>query len=261
MAAADQVNRMLRIGVEPGTRIERPRARRRPRSAHALPRARGSARSAAAARACTFDQQRIAVAQRPAMQRAESGVDVARAAAEHDRHLEAASHRQVRARAVPRAAAVEHVARSDRLAAPAGDGLRSDVCGELGTGERDDRVGAEMQARADHTDLQHCGVLAVADQCIGEAEGDVVHRPCATDAERGETAAAAILQRAQHAGLEHANAHGECGRASAANAAASIGRKRTRSPGASRHGDSLPASNRASGVRPINCQPPGRSAG
>jgi len=63
------------------------------------------------------------------------------------------------------------------------------------------------QDRSEQAEFERGCVGWIAREHIGEAQGDVVHRSGMADAEGGVAAPSAILDRAQQAGFEHADAH------------------------------------------------------
>ena len=125
---------------------------------------------------------------------------------------------------------------------------------EFGAAEGDQRHLLEAQLGPEDGDLERRRVDRVADERVGERQRHRVHCPSRADSEVLLAVAAEILHRAEQTRPRDMDAH--CCSAIRANSFPVTARKRTRSPGANRLGRGRPASNTASGVRPITFQPP-----
>src|SRR6185503_4252125 len=118
---------------------------------------------------------------------------VGRARAEHQRRLDAARDRQVRAHPAPRGPEPQHVARVHAEALPGGYRGAVHGGGHVRAGERDEPLVGEFQARADQGAFEPGHGVGIADQAIGEQEGLAVHRARGRDAHAEVTDAAQIL--------------------------------------------------------------------
>ena len=184
MRAADQPDRMCRIGIEPWPRVQRPGVRR------AWPRRRPSRLAVLRRPGVARRRQHVACAQH---RRPEPRVHVAGAAAEYRRGGQSAGEGEIAARAAHGAAEVEHGAGAHCARSPHRQRRLVEARVELGAGQCDRGVRREVQARAEQGDLERGGIVVIADQRIGEAQRDRVHRAGVADAEFGMAVAAAIL--------------------------------------------------------------------
>lgn len=181
----------------------------------------------------------------------EAGLEIGAARAEHQRHVDAAGHRQPDPDRL-RHAAAQH----QRLAGPHGHapvGRQRDAIepgAEIAAGQRDAGVGLEAQFAAAHGQLDAGGAGRVAHQPVGQGQRQRIERAAGTDAELALAMAAQVLDRGQQARLDDDD-HDSMRSTT----------NRTRSPGRSRVGAAACGSNSSIGVRPISCQPPGDASG
>ncbi len=187
------------------------------------------------------------MAQRAPVEAAEPARQEGAAAAQHRLHREAAGDREVRARAAQCAPDVDAAARRHEQRT-----VVRKAAVELGAAQRDQRVLLERELRADHGQLQRRLVARVAHQRVGERQGHRIHGAARAQAEVLQAVAAVVLQRAEQAGTQDADAHPRI----SWNSSLDTARKRTRSPEPNRLGSRRAASNTVSGVRPITFQPP-----
>ena len=180
--------------------------------------------------------------------------------AQEDRRLHATGYRQIAARTGRHATQMQHTASGQRQRSPTRQRHPFDTDIDRSASDRNDRGALKLQHRPAQRDLESGRGNVIANQGIGERACWSIHGAAATDAEPRQTLPPSILHRGQQTRLQHLHIHRRMS-GHVANSAASMRRKRTRSPGASRHGDSADASNKRCGVRPIRCQPPGKARG
>src|SRR5258706_5592683 len=189
------------------------------------------------------------MAKRSPLEAAEAARQIGAAAAEHGVDGEASRDREVGARAAHGAPDVVAAA-GRREHRPV---VRKAAL-ELRAAHRHQAVLLELQLRADDGDLERRLVGRVADERVGEREGERIHRPAGTQADVLQAVAAGVLRGGPPPRTQDLDAH-RLPR-SFRNSALSIARKRTRSPEANRLGSWRSGSNTASGVRPMTFQPP-----
>ena len=139
----------------------------------------------------------VAGAQGTAGVSAKAAEDEGAAAAEEGLRVEAAAHGEVGADAFFGGGAErEHAAGFDFDGLPARDELAIELRGHVCAGEGDEGVGVKFEAAAHGGELDGRGVLRVADEAVGDAEGEVVHGAGGWDADVPVAdAAGVILQR------------------------------------------------------------------
>ena len=103
-------------------------------------------------------------------------------------------------------------------------------------------------------------MLLIADQQIGRAQRESIHRAADDHAVLLHAVSAQILYRRQQSRLDNDQAHRDS-TSRLSNSARSIGRNRTISPALSSVGGMAAGKNNGSGVFPISCQPPGVTIG
>ena len=128
-----------------------------------------------------------------------------RAAAEIFRHIDAAAHGDVGARAGPsHAAELQHLPCLDGERLPIGHGLAVERRGELGAAKANKRVAVELERRAGQRRLDSGSVLVIADEPVGEPERQRVHRTGGRHADRPiADAPRPILDRGLRAGSQN----------------------------------------------------------
>ena len=245
MGSRQQAQRPLLVRLEPRTRINAP--------------GRVRASSAVLVLSRFPDLQPVARAQR-ASQWPQPGIHVQAAAAQHRFENKAAVHCEIDPATLANCTQSQHRILANETGRPHRDRSSIHARIEGRAGKRDPRVGVEFQGRAQQGDFQHAGIGRVAGQCVGETARRQVECAGMAHPQMRVADPAEILGRRQQPGLENLDSHGTAA-PRAMKSPASMLRKRTRSPGASRHGGSRRASNTLSGVRPISIHPPGNSRG
>ena len=123
------------------------------------------------------DMQHVAGAERAPAMTAKLAERESRAAAEIFRHVDAAAHGDIGARAwAGDTAELQHLACPDGERPPVGYRLAIECRGELGAAKTEECVAVELERRARQRRLDACGILVVADKTICEPEGQRIHR-------------------------------------------------------------------------------------
>ena len=190
------------------------------------------------------DAQRRAFSQRrPSHAREQVG----RGAAQRERRIDAAAHREISARACLRAAA--SAGRS-----PAFTSYRSpqrQTRAEIGPGQRDHRVFLKFKLAARQRHFERGRIFRVAHQQVSGAKGQRVGRARSRNPAVGMAVAAKVLHGGQEAGRQHVNGRSR----------RTPGTKRSRSPMRSRTGSAALGSKSFASVWPMMRQPPGDTMG
>ncbi len=168
-------------------------------------RSRSSTRASGRSRARVADRQDVAFADRAPLEAADHAERVGRAAAEHDRHVDAAGDRDVRAGAGAQEVEREHLPRLDGERGPAGLLLAVELERQVGAGDGDHGVLLELERRPAERRLEHGRALVVADEQVGGAEGVVVERARGRHAEVVEPEAPRVLDGRAHAAVVDAD--------------------------------------------------------
>ena len=100
-----------------------------------------------------------------------------RAAAQVQRHVQAIAHGQIGAAAADGAAQLEHLAGLDLDWLPVGHRRIVQGGRAVGAGQGDQCVAVKAQRRALQGKFQAGGLGRVADDTVGQAEGEIIHRP------------------------------------------------------------------------------------
>ena len=172
---------------------------------------------------------RIARLQRSAFEAAEHCAKIRAAAVENERHIEPAGNCQVRAAAGSRCAECDGRVFANRDRPPKRDRCAIDCRRKIAAANRHQRIAVEPQRGALQCCFKHGSAIGVADENIGHAGRESVHRAADADAVLLITAAAEVLNRGEQAGADHVDGHRRSAK-SAWNSLGVIGRKRTISP-------------------------------
>src|SRR6202041_400963 len=205
------------------------------------------------------DAQHVSLPQRSALEPAQPAQDGRRGAPQKRLHIESTLHAKI--------AACSRVRRTQakRLARPHFDRsshLESNIIerrAEIGACQRQDRSIRERKCSTEQHHLQPGGVLIIPNQSVAKSQRDAIGRAGRRNTCGTKAVPSQILHCGLQAGGQHLNRAHRC--SSAANCAAEIGVKRTRSPIERKLIASRSARNIAMGVRPINRQPPGVANG
>jgi hypothetical protein len=144
-----------------------------------------------------------------------AGERVGRAAAEHLGHVDPARDRDVRPRAGPEVAEVEHLAGPHVERLPRRLLLAVEPGRKLRAGDDDDRILGELELRAEVGRLEDCGALVVADEHVRDPVREVVHRARRRHAEVVEAEAARVLDRCRETAVGDADHDSSCATMSA----------------------------------------------
>ena len=120
------------------------------------------------------------------------------AAAQVQRHIQAIAYGQVGAAAAERSAQLEHLAGLDLDWLPVGHRRIVQGGRAVGAGQGDQCVAVKAQGRALQSKFQTGGFGGVTDNAVGQAEGEIVHRPGRRHADIPVTEATRIVL---HAGV------------------------------------------------------------
>ena len=151
------------------------------------------------------DGQRVALADRAALEAADHAQRVGRAAAEDDRDVDAPGHGDVGARAGAQEVEGQHLTGLDGQRRPAGLLLAVELERQVGAGDGDHGVLLELERRPAERGLEHGRALVVADEQVRGAERVVVERAGGRHAEVVEPEAPGVLDGRAHAAFVDAD--------------------------------------------------------
>ena len=187
------------------------------------------------------------------MPTANSALRMRGAAAQDERYRKSTIHRHVRtcatfARTESKTCTCTN---RNRLGACNGNAIHGDF--KVSAGRRHQRIALEFEFGTRHRDLERRRRTPVSNKRVCQTMGKRIHGTSDRDTQRLKTPSSSILDRRMESRPEDVNPSGCHEYASGTN--------RTRSPARKSDGADRLRSNGRTSVRPINCHPPGVSAG